>query len=108
MHSIGFDILNSSLPISSTSPAAQSNFGAQGVLVFSAQSGFDPALTPVTVAMVMGGVSGSGYVVAHSSKVITQNCMLGPMFFPAGQYVARTGATGSTIVGAYIGFIPTP
>lgn len=101
-------VFNSSLPVSTTSAEGYLPNGTQGVLVMSARSGFDPALTPITVSLKMGANAGSGFVIAHSSKVITNNCMIGPLYFPAGQYVVTSPATGSTIVGLMVGIFATP
>ena len=81
--------------------------GFQGALVFSCVAGLDPAISQVNVSLKMGGVSGSGYVIAHSSKVITQNCLLSPLSFPAGEYVVRV-IGGSTISNVYAALVPTP
>ena len=107
MFSHGIQLNNTSLVGAVISAAVQLNHGMQGVLVVSSRSGLDPAITNLTVNMKMPGLSGSGYVVAHSSKVITNNCMIGPMHFPAGEYVVRT-LGGSSVVGAFIGLYPTP
>ena len=108
MRASGVQLINTSLPVSGLSEPVSIPNGFQGTLVASARSGLDPLLNTLSVNLRMGGVNGSGYVVAHSSKVITQNCMLNGLNFPAGEYVVRSAAGGSSIVGLYIGLIPTP
>lgn len=105
----GLIVFNSTLPISTTSPQVYSPNGFQGVIVMTSKSGFDPALTPVTVNLVaaMSG-GGSSLVLANSSKVVANNALTGPLYFPAGQYVVQTGATGSSIVGLMVSIVPTP
>lgn len=81
--------------------------GMQGVVVAQNGAGFDPALTVMTVNLRLGGAAGSGYIVVHSSKVITTACVLQPVYFPAGEYTVNT-LGGSSVVASFVGIYPTP
>lgn len=107
MFASGIEINNTSIIGAFVTPAVVLPHGMQGVIVCQTGAGLDTAITNLTVNLKLSGVSGSGYVVAHSSKVLTTNCMIGPVYLPAGEYVART-LGGSSITSAYIGFFPTP
>jgi hypothetical protein len=106
MRSIGIQLVNTSIIGASISVPVAIHQGFQGVLVVQSASGLDPAITNMTVALAMGSNAGSGYVVIHSSKVISNGCALIGSF-PAGEYVVRT-LGGSSVVGAFVGIYPTP
>lgn len=80
--------------------------GMQGVVVCSLPSNYDPAIHRTEVVMRMPGVAGSGFIVASTSKLLVGNLILGPLYFPAGEYGVRTIA-GSSLVGALVGIYPT-
>lgn len=103
----GIVLTNTSLIGVVNTPAVTLSNGMQGVLVCQTGAGLDPAITQMSVNLKLGGLQGSGYVVASSSKVLSSNCMLGPLYFPAGEYVVRT-LGGSSVVGAFVGIYPTP
>ncbi len=105
----GLVVYNSTLPISTTGPLGYLPQGMQGMIVMTSKSGFDAALTPVTVNLVaeMSG-GGSSLVVANSSKVVANNAVTGPFYFPQGRYCVQTVGTGSSIVGLMVSIVPTP
>lgn len=106
MNTRGFVLVNTTIVGVGVTPAVSLPTGMQGVIVCQTGAGLDPALTQMSVNLRLGGQTGSGYVVASSSKVLSSNCMLGPLYFPAGEYVVRT-LGGSSVVGAFIGIFPT-
>ena len=103
----GIRLNNTSLISATVTPAVVLNVGMQGVVVCQTGAGLDPAITAMSVNLKMTGQSGSGYVVAHSSKVLTNNCAVGTFYFPAGEYVVRT-LGGSSVVSAFVGIFPAP
>lgn len=101
----GIVLANTSLLVGNSAPVTL-NVGMQGVIVYKSQSGNDPALTQAQVNLKLSGAAaGSGYIFASSSKVMTDGCLLGPMYFPAGEYVVRV-IGGSTVVNAYAAIFP--
>ena len=107
MRASGIQLVGSGLTGASISTPVSIPMGFQGAILVSCGAGLDPAISQMNVSLKMGGVSGSGYVIAHSSKVITQNCLLGPLSLPAGEYVVRV-IGGSTVANVYAALVPTP
>lgn len=107
MFSKGIQIANTSILAGTETPAVSLDHGMQGVIVGTFGAGYDPALTLATVKLKMGGVVGSGYVLAHSSKIFANQALLGPFFFPAGEYVLQMSG-GSTVSNVSVGIFPTP
>lgn len=106
MYPAGIMLTNTSLIGAVVTEPVSISHGMQGVVVCTAGADLDPATTIMTVNLRMPGVSGSGYIVVHSSKVLSNRCSLGPVYFPAGEYVVRT-LGGSSVTGAFVGIYPT-
>ena len=106
MRTNGVILNNTSILAGSISTPISVNPGFTGAIIFSSVSGNDPALTQLNVSLRLGGVNGSGYVIVHSSKPLTNQCLIGPLTLPAGEYVV-VGIGGSTVVGAYVAMVPS-
>ncbi len=101
----GIVLVNTSIIGSFVTPSVTIMRGFTGAIVFTSTSGNDPALTRAEVSLKLGGLSGSGYITANSSKVLATNSLFAPFYFPAGEYVLRTFG-GTSVVNAFCGIYP--
>lgn len=106
----GYQLFNTSITAAVLGNPVQVNKGFGGCIVVSSASPIDPALNQVQVVMQMGSEAGtgggSGYVIVSSSKVLSTNSAVGPIYFPPGTYRVRTIA-GSTITNLFVGIYST-